>query len=242
MSKILRKTNIIAIGSGAKYLKSLDQKLSIREVFPGNSIPSNTIKKIEKKTKKKIYDAVYVGTLTEQKGVIDAIYVWSLVVKKYAPLKLFLIGRTKNPIELNEIKHLINRLKLKNNVFLCDDPIYGASSQSVLNNIERSRIMLAPSVLEAWSLSIGEALSMGIPVVAYDILAYKKSYKNCKALIKVPVGNRLLMSKEIIKLFEKPKTLLALSREAKRYMKNYYTWNDVISSEKKIYKQIMRRI
>ena len=239
VSKILKTTTIIGIGSGATYLNLLDKKLSVREVFPGNSIPLSEIIKEQKSPEKKIYDAVYVGNLKEEKGVLDSIIVWNIVTKKNHSLKLKIIGRVNNKMMLQQINSLINNLDLENNVFLCDDPILGASTSELIKSMKESKILLFPSKLEAWSFTVGEALSLGLPVIGYDLQAYKRAYPSCKALIKVPLGDLQKLATEVTRLLENPNNILTLSKEAVQYMTNYYTWNQVISAERKLYKEII---
>lgn len=238
-SKILKTTTIIGIGSGATYLQLLDKKLSVREVFPGNSIPSIEIILENKSPEKKIYDAVYVGSLKEEKGVLDSIHIWKIVTKKNPSLTLKIIGRVNNKMMLQQLNKLIDKLDLGNNVYLCDDPISGVSTSELIKSMKQSKIMLFPSKLEAWSFAVGEALSLGLPVIGYDLQAYKRAYPNCKALIKVPLDNLQKFAAEVTRLFENPNKVLTLSREALEYMSNYYTWNQVISAEKKLYKEVI---
>lgn len=237
--KILKTTIIIGIGSGATYLQSLDKNLHVKEVFPANSIPSSAIVEGKKPPERKTYDAVYVGSLTEEKGVLDAIHTWRLVTIKNPSLKLHLIGRVNDKMMLQQLNRLINKLDLGNNVYLCDNPFVGTSTEILLKNVKKSKIMLFPSRLEAWSFVVGEALSLGLPVIGYDIQAYKKAYPNCKALIKVPIGNLHKLAAEATRLFENPNNLMTLSKEAVQYMKNYYTWDQVISAEKKLYEEVI---
>jgi glycosyltransferase involved in cell wall biosynthesis len=237
--KILRTTTIIGVGSGATYLQSLDKNLHVKEVFPANSLPSSAIVEGKKPFERKTYDAIYVGSLTKEKGVLDALYAWRLVTIKNPSLKLHLIGRVNNKKMLQQLNHLINKLDLGNNVYLCDNPFVGTSTEILLKSMKKSKIMLFPSTFEAWSFTVGEALSLGLPVIGYDIQAYKRAYPKCKALIKVPIGNLHKLAVEATKLFENPNNLLLLSKEAVQYMKNYYTWEQVISAEKKLYEEVI---
>lgn len=237
--KLLKTTTTIGIGSGAIYIQSLDKNIRIEEVFPANSIPSSALIEGDKPPEIKEYDAVYVGSLNKEKGVLDSIRTWHLVTKKAPSLKLLIIGRVTEKIMLHQINHLINKLNLQNSVYLCDNPISGLSTKTLLKSVKKSKIMLSPSRLEAWSFAVGEALYLGLPVIGYDIQAYKIAYPDCKALIKVPMGDLDKLAAEVIKLFENPTNIQTLSISAIQYMKNYYTWNQVIIKEKKLYKEII---
>jgi glycosyltransferase involved in cell wall biosynthesis len=235
--KILKTTTIIGLGSGVTYLRSVDKNLRVKEVFPANSIPSS-VSTTPKKRVTKCYDAIYVGSFTVEKGVTEAIKAWKHVVNWNLSLRLALIGRVKAEEMVDTIKSLITECGLEDNVhFLCD-PMIGASTEDVLKNVKKSKIMLLPSIIEAWSFTIGEALSFGLPVVAYDIQAFYKSYPDCKVLIRVPIGNTHQLYIEIRKLLENPSELKVASQEALRYMENYYTWDQVIAAEKNLYKSI----
>ena len=231
--KIMKTTTIIGIGSGATYLQSLDKKLSVKEVFPANSIPSSVIT-ATKPSNPKNYDAVYVGTLNAEKGIFDAIKAWKLVTDWGPSLKLAVIGKGTQAI-IDAIEKLIALYGLETNVQIIGDPMIGAQTEKMLQVMKESRIMLYPTTLDAWSFAVGEALYLGLPVVAYDIQAFNRSYPNCKALLRVPVDNIRLLYHKVRNLLEKPSQLALLSKEALRFMENYYTWDQVIAAEKKLY-------
>ena len=239
--KIMKTTTIIGIGSGATYLQSLDKKLRVKEVYPANSIPSS-VTTATKPSNSKSYDAVYVGTLNAEKGILDAIRAWKLVTDWDSSLKLAVIGSvhkddkgTEQPLILDTIESLITHHDLKDNIQIIGDPLIGAQTKEMLKVMKQSKIMLNPTTLDAWSFAVGEALYLGLPVVAYDIQAFNRSYPNCKALLRVPVGNIRLLYHEVRNLLEKPSQLALLSKEALRFMENYYTWDQVIAAEKKLY-------
>jgi glycosyltransferase involved in cell wall biosynthesis len=235
--KIKKITTILAIGTGVKYLHSLDSTLTVKELFPANSIPSSVL--AFKQSEVKSYDAIYLGSLTEEKGIIDAILAWKGVVDWNSSLNLAVIGSVKgSKIMLEKIKSLLKLYGLEDNVHLLFDPMIGAPTEYVLDVMAKSRIMLFPSTMDTWSFTVGEALSLGLPVVAYDIQAFKKSYPDCKALICVPIGDIKQLSYEVQQLLETPSKLKSLSEDALRYMEKYYTWDQVIAAEKKLYKSI----
>lgn len=237
--KILRTTTIIGIGSGAIYIQSLDKDLKVREVFPANSIPSNLTSKDNVFSLRKKYDAIYVGRFSEEKGVFDAINAWHLVKLKFPSLTLHFVGRAEDEMVLKRLNYEIDQLGLQNNVSLCEEPLVGDSSEVLLKKLKLSKILLFPSKLEAWAFVVGEALSFGLPVIGYDIVAYEKAYPGCTALIKVPIGNVNKIASEIIRIFENPNVFKKLSNEAFQYVKNYYSWEDVMAAEVKLYQEII---
>jgi len=240
--KILRTTTIIGIGSTVKYFDAIDKKIRVREVFPANSVYLSA-EETEKgrPSEFKEYDALFVGSLVREKGILDAVQAWAYVTKKTPSSNLYIMGRAKESNMLKLIETKIYRSNLKNNVhFLCD-PFKGAPPANVLDIMKKSKILIFPSTMDTWSITVGEALSLGLPVVAYDILALKRAYPNCKAIIRIPIGNIDQLTEEAIKLLQNPHQLETLSKEAISYMKNYYTWNDVISAEKSLYKELLRK-
>jgi glycosyltransferase involved in cell wall biosynthesis len=239
--KLLRTTVIIGIGSAVRYLAAIDNRLPVREIFPANSIPSSVIEETEEIHEDKECDALFVGFLAPEKGILDAIQAWSLVTKKNPSLNLFLIGKAKDGRILKLIDTLIERYSLKDNIhFLCD-PLQGASPEILWKTMKKSRILIFPSTEEAWSLTVGEALAFGLPVVGYDILALKRAYANCEAIIRVPVGDKNRLADEAIRLLEDPRQIAILSKKACEYMKNYFTWSQVISAERALYEEFCRK-
>lgn len=241
--KVLRTTVVIGIGSTVKYFDAIDDRIRVREVFPANSIPLSAIEDVKKKTPHEFreYDALFVGSLVPEKGILDAVQAWALVTKKNPSLRLYIIGKAKELKMVKLIETMIDQNNLKDNVsFLCN-PLKGAPPDTVWKTMDKSKILIFPSIMDTWSITVGEALALGLPVVAYDIFALKRAYSDCKAIVRIPIGDVDQLTARVIKLLQNPLELAMLSKEATSYVKNYYTWNDVISAERSLYEELCKK-
>lgn len=105
---------------------------------------------------------INIGRLTYQKGQWHLIKAFSEVVKQNKNIKLLILG--KGELEEN-LKQLIEILKLENNVFLLgfvDNPY---------DYLKKSDIFVFPSLYEGLGNSIIESLVCGVPVISTDCIA-----------------------------------------------------------------------
>jgi len=104
--------------------------------------------------------AVIVARLDPLKQLEHAIYIFSLVVKDVPDAKLEIYGRGE---EEDMLSGLIDKLRLKNNVFLMgltDDPV------SVMNS---GALFIMTSLAEGYGMALIESISNGCPVFSFDI-------------------------------------------------------------------------
>ena len=94
--------------------------------------------------------AVFVGRLVEQKGLLDLIKVWRIVNERYPDWQLDVFGDGK----LDSLPEI--------NLFV--HPPTGNIMEEYIN----SSMLLMTSVYEPFGLVLPEAMSCGLPVVAFD--------------------------------------------------------------------------
>lgn len=103
---------------------------------------------------------IAVGRLDAQKGFDRLIAIWAKIYKNHKDWTLNIYGKGPDKPKLEE---LINRYGLSNNVFI-NDPV-----KDIKNKYIESSILCFTSTYEGWGLVITEAMSCGLPVIAYDI-------------------------------------------------------------------------
>ncbi len=133
---------------------------------------------------KKIYDAVYVGRHIPQKGIWDLLEILNTITATLPNFKLVTIGNTPShfkPIIANKI----HELNLENNVSLLGD----ISDSEKMTILDQSKLMIFPSSQEGWGIAPMEALSKGLPVIAYNLPVYIESIGESGAFRVVPVGD-----------------------------------------------------
>ncbi len=176
----------------SKILKELGVRRTIKVAPIG--IHSQYIKEIP--SQRKIYDAIFVGRHSTEKGVYDLIKAWEIVVRKYHKAKLLLVGLSSNTARATLIREIHTR-QLSENVEL-----YGPESDygKLIKLIKSSRIFVFLSVAETWGIASIEGLACGLPVVAYDLPVYNENIKDCESVFLIPITNYHKAADKIIQL------------------------------------------
>lgn len=121
----------------------------------------------------------YVGRLTRNKGVVDLIKAWRLVVQKIPGARLMLVGKDYGKGKYQKIikkYHLESSVFIKN--YLDDD--------SKRDLLRKALLFTFPSYEEGWSLAVMEAIDLGALPIVYDLPAYDYI---CNNEIKVKSGD-----------------------------------------------------
>lgn len=159
----------------------------------GNGIDYLEIWKIIQKNKiiEKKYDGVFLGRVNYSKGAIDLVEVWKIVVQKYPLAKLMIIGN-KEKIVFEEMKKLIDKYHLSSNIIFKGF----LSREEVFKHLIQCKIFVFPSYEEGWGISIAEAMACGLPVVSYDLDAYKDIF--FQGMEKCEIGDRKSLADTVI--------------------------------------------
>ena len=137
------------------------------------------LKAIQSAAAERKTDAVMVG-VRPNKGLYDIIPIWERVLARRPGTTLALMGGMGG--EAGVLKEIEKR-RLPITVFRPEGggflpaPLYYAK-------MKEAGILFAPSHEEGWGIAVCEAMAAGLPVVAYDLPAYRKIYKG--AYLPVP--------------------------------------------------------
>lgn len=94
--------------------------------------------------------AIFVGRLVEQKGLTDLIKVWRIVNKRYPNWRLDIFGEGQME-SIPDIKLFVH-----------------PPTKNIMEEYLNSSMLLMTSVYEPFGLVLPEAMSCGLPVVAFD--------------------------------------------------------------------------
>jgi glycosyltransferase involved in cell wall biosynthesis len=162
-------------------------------VVSGNAVDFNFIESIKPHKDEKIFDGVFVGRISKEKGIFDLIDVWKKVAEKKKNAKLLIIG---TGLELDSLKAKIAENGLKGNVL-----IHGQCTDIELYSLLKSgKVFIFPSRFEGWGIAVAEALACGAPVVAYNIPALREVFGQSKSVFLVPVTNLRAMAQTVLEL------------------------------------------
>lgn len=168
------------------------------------------------KTMSKEYDAVFQGRLHPQKGVVELIEIWGIVVNKIPNTQLAMIG--DGPLR-HEVEQKIKELNLEKNIKLFGYLFDGDKKYSIFS---KSKLVVHPALYDSGGMASAEAMIFGIPVVGFDLKAYESYYP--KGMIKVPIGNLDVFADTISRLLKNNSKREKLGRDAQEMIIMHWSW------------------
>jgi len=202
------------------YLKNLLHQHGVKKkiiVMPVG-IDFKFINKFPKQ--RKIYDGIFIGRCTPEKGVFDLISVWKIVTSKFPDAKLAIIG----PFTINTYRILIQQIRDQNlmeNIIIIG-PI--SEYKEIIRNLKSSNFVVFLSVAETWGLVPIEGLACGLPVIVYDLPVYKENIRDCEATFLVSIGDYQEVADKIINILNMPKVELYRLNQKARNFSNRFDW------------------
>jgi len=175
-----------------------------------NGVQLDFITSIPEQAKK--YAAVFVGRLTEHKGIFDLVKIWDTVSRIEPDAKLAVVG--SGP-EKERLVSAIKGANLEKSI----DLLGYLTEEDKIKVLKQSRLFLFPSPEEGWGIVIAEAMAAGLPVVAYDLPAYTKVFP--KGMVKIALGDWEKMAGETVKLLANDDQRLLLALEGQALVRDY---------------------
>jgi len=153
--EVFNDKNIITVNNELKlkYLSILDTK-NVITITNGLDLPFKSSDVLQNKK----WDVIFVGRLSPTKQIDHAIKAFK--VSKLEG-KMLIVG--EGP-QLKKLKKLVENFKLQHQVVFKG----WVEMHEIPNLIKESRVLVLPSRTEGYPLVIGESLTVGTPVVAYN--------------------------------------------------------------------------
>lgn len=177
-------------------------------IYVINGVPVKHTTKRVPMNKRQLHNIIYVGRLGNDKQISNLISIYTLVHKKIKDSKLTLYGYG-SPNDTNTYKEQVKQAGLKNYV------TFAGYQVKLAEAYDQAQLFVDTSRIDAQPLSMGEALSHGLPVVSYDY------YYGPNELIKpgingelINLGNEKKFAETIISLLKDQKELQKLSNGA----------------------------
>jgi len=196
----------------------------------GNGVDTSLIERFSPTMK--LYDGVFVGRVSRDKGVFALVKIWKQIILKRPESKLLMIGTGP---DFSKLKELTENSNLAANIILkgrCED-------SELYTLMKASRVFAFPSMFEGWGLAVGEALACGLPVVCYDIPALREIFGACSSVFFVPIGDTEIFTETVEKIlhdgdFDELETI------SKEYVKRF-TWKRVALNDLQIVENLIHR-
>ncbi len=212
MTRVYRKNKVITVSESSKsdILKlGLGKKSDVSIVHPG--IETSLFKK-EEKSESPLFS--YVGRLKPYKNVDVVIRAFEQVVKSYPEASLLIIGDGES---LNYLKKLTKELDLEKSVVFAGR----VSDVQKARLLAKSWVVLQPSMVEGWGITVIESNASGTPVIASDVVGLRDSVVNGRTGILVPVGDVEAFAHAMIDFILDAKYRKKLSDNAYNWSQNF---------------------
>ncbi len=179
---------------------------------------------------KKIYDACFAGGLRVTKGIYDIIPVWKKVCE-HIPDALLVIAGGGTPTIEKDLKQKISEAGLEENIRLV-----GALSQKELySTFRKSKVFISLSHEEGWGIAINEAMASELPVVAFELPAFRYLQDT---IITVPKFNHSEFAKRTIELLNNSDSRLKKGIEGKIFIQKF-DWSKISDTEFLIFSELL---
>jgi glycosyltransferase involved in cell wall biosynthesis len=217
-------------------LSHFDPKVkNVYVVSPGNGIEEPPAEL--RRPSVKALDGVVVASYAPEKGLLDSIRIWANVVKKVPKAVLGITGYLgrygdRALARRSELDVLVDELGIRSNIAVLNDLQAGVSHGQLLSNLARGRVLLYPSTFDTWGLTVGEALSVDVPVVAYDTRALRYAFGECQFLRLVGVGDIKGFAETVVNVLSESNSEANLLPQ--RYL-DKHSWGAVAQAERIAY-------
>lgn len=165
----------------------------------------------------KKHEGIFQGRFHPQKGVLELVDIWKLVVDKKRDAKLVMIG--DGPL-MKDIQTKIKSLGLGENIILTGYLFDGVEKYGIF---AQSKMVLHPSFYDSGGMAAAEAMAFGLPCIGFDLDSYKSYYP--KGMIKVEIGNLKEFADVVISLLNDPVRRDKVGSEGYEMIKNNWSWD-----------------
>ncbi len=159
---------------------------------------------------KKIYDALYFGRFHSQKGLFDLLDVWEKVLSSRPGSKLLLAGG--GPLE-DSLREKATRMGIVSSITF-SGIVSGKAKYKLLKS---AKLFVSASRFDTGNIALDEVLACGVPGIVYDL----PHLNYLDGVVKIPVGHKIQMENEIIRLLRNQKERLRLGRAGRKFIKTF---------------------
>ena len=211
---------LLALGMPHARIRRMQNGIDLSAI---SSAPSPTIEQSNNPNNRTILpDAVMIG-VRPNKGLHDIIPIWQMVQKLRPGTTLTLMGGMSGE---SEVVKEIERLKLPITVFKPKNGFLPAADYYA--KIKEAKILFAPSHEEGWGIAVCEAMAAGLPVVAYDLPAYRKIYPGAYSAI--PCFDHAMFAHAVARVLNDPAEYARLQNLG-RICAYQYDWSAIAASD-----------
>lgn len=223
---------VYATKEGESIKRAL-RKFNVKDINVFSVICGIDIEKIKKvPEQEKKFTACFIGGLRPAKGLWDFVPIWQKVCSVDKTSRLLIIGSGVS-LYVEQLSNLIQKYGLEENITL----LAGHQEESKLYELLNSaRLLILPSYEEGWSIIICEALSLGIPALAYDLDIFDMF---SGAVQRVEVGNTDAFARKVLDIVSQKELYKNLVDKAWAISKKF-DWDIAAKNEEELLLKIIR--
>lgn len=181
------------------------------KIFKKKSPPQTPVKKL-----------LYVGKISYRKNIIDLIRIFKQLIDVDQEFKLYILGSGEQEY-MRKVHANIAEYKLNDKVY-----IYPYSTDAALNDLyEKCGVFVLTSLVEGFGLVILEAMTKGLPVVAYDNLGVRDIIDGTNGYLIRPFDYQNFVNK-ILYLYDNTIIYRKMSRKAQKTV-DTFNWDKSVN-------------
>ncbi len=167
------------------------------------------------------------------------------ILLEYPDAKIYVVGNDPRKLPFYRmskyyqyVKRLINRLKLGDKVIY----LGWLNEEEMCKQFLRANVFVSASSMENSSNSIGEAMLLGMPVVASCVGGTKDILTDEAEGYLYPNDDPSMMAKYICKVFEEKESVKDLGNRAYEHARKLYDRHDNVECLKRIYESVYKEV
>ncbi len=199
-----------------------------------NQLPiSNAELEIER-GKESLVKILYVGALSQKKGVLDLIEICAEIKKQFTQFILYIAGGEKEPGILTKIRQAILYHDLTDQIQLVGE----VANQKKLDYFLKSQLFVLPSYVENLPIALLEAMRAGMSIISTPVGAIPEIIKENENGFLIPAGDLHQFASKIIQLCNDKSIRDSMSQKNLRQALNYFDPETYIARLINIYKDL----
>lgn len=186
----------------------------------------------------------FIGRLAEEKGVRYLLRAMGEIRKEWKGVKLFIAGDGPVRGDLEELSRQLG---------VMDDTVFAGHREDVLPCYQQADLFVLPSLAEGLSLSLLEALSCGLPVIATavggsgEVLDPRRAgepiapsrYRIAEYGVLVNPGDVAGLAGAVLRLLRDGELSAQLRERARRHVRENYALDGVIARYRTLYAELL---
>lgn len=157
---------------------------------------------------------IFIGRITQEKGAFDAIRMLAVVQEHHPDIRLTMLGDFIDEPGRVMFQNLIRDLNVESRI-----QIVGFTSD-IGKYLSSASVLIIPSAVEGWGMTIFEAKAHGVPAVTYSMPYLETTWPE-HGCISVEHGNYMEMAKAVSSLFDDFVTLNELGLTARKSLVHF---------------------